>query len=53
MCKQRVIESWESACNDCWQKLEKHEGEWMIMLNHFREFLRFCGVDLTELDKMW
>jgi len=42
-----------SACNDCWQKLEKREREWMIMLNHVREFLRSCGVDLAELEKMW
>lgn len=52
ICKEKIIESWESACGNCWQKLEKREREWMIMLNHVRETLRDCGVDLLELDKV-
>lgn len=33
-----------------------YTGKWrqqMILLNHCREFLRDCGVDLTELHKLW
>jgi len=52
MCKQRVVASWESACNNCWQKLKKREREYMIMLNHVRETLRGCGVDMLELDEV-
>lgn len=25
MCKQRVIASWESACEDCWRKVVEHD----------------------------
>lgn len=53
MCKQKIIASWESACKDCWEKLTEQEREWIVMLNHIREILRECGVDLTELHKLW
>jgi len=90
ICKQRVIASWESACEDCWRAIVEHDlcpmchgkqvisttnqngyftytsvctrcngtgwvGNWreyVIMLNHVRETLRECGVDLLELNEV-
>jgi len=91
MCKERIIQSWESVCAVCWRKVEKHDlcpmclggksigqenvnggfttiiscpecngtgytgkwHQWLIVLNHCREFLRSCGVDITELYTLW
>lgn len=91
MCRQRIIQSWESVCSSCWKKVIEHDlcpvchgeknipftnydvgitvmlncpkcngtgytGDWrinLILLNYAREFLRECGVDITEMDRLW
>jgi len=53
ICKERIIESWESACASCWEKMTDDERANMIVLNHAREFLRSCGKDITELHTFW
>jgi len=42
------------VCPTC--KGEKYTGhwrEWVITLNHIREILRSCGVDVLELHTLW
>ncbi len=48
VCKRAELEPWESACNHCWNELTDKHKKYMVVLNHIREALRSCGIDLFD-----
>jgi len=55
LCREHLIEDWESACWWCWQKIIWHDREFgtnwcknLIVLNHLREECKKCGFDPIE-----